>query len=155
MYILFAQCLFAHASLVSTVARRGCWSSWYWSHRWLWATTWVLGTESGAFGRAVSSVTSWDIALAPRNHIVELEYFRIERASGKTTRQTERRLAVEHWEAYTGPWRGEQWRKQAWRTAETLPHRCHQCIFTHEHTSWTQLLATQQAFATGHMLHLN
>ena len=40
------------AILMSTKARRGNQIPWIWSYRWLWATVWILGTESGGCRRA-------------------------------------------------------------------------------------------------------
>lgn len=62
---LFIFCVwFLCVCLVSTEAKRGCWSPWNWSYRWLWTTRWVLGIKFRSSGRASSASNCWTISLA-------------------------------------------------------------------------------------------
>ena len=46
-------------------AQRGHQTPWHWGYKWLWAIMWVLGTESGAFAKAVITLSWWAIFPAP------------------------------------------------------------------------------------------
>ena len=48
-------------------ATKWCWISWNWNYRWLWATVWGLGTESGFSARTLSALNYWGISLAPNS----------------------------------------------------------------------------------------
>lgn len=48
-------------------ATKWCWISWNWNYRWLLATLWGLGTESGFSARALSALDYWGISLAPNS----------------------------------------------------------------------------------------
>ena len=51
-----------HECLVPTEVRRGLQIPWNWSYGWVWATVWVLKTESGSSARATSALNHWAIS---------------------------------------------------------------------------------------------
>lgn len=64
------MCLFVYLMYTACMFVQGCQISWNWSYRQLWAAVWVLGIQSGLFGRTASVLNCKAISPAPADRFL-------------------------------------------------------------------------------------